>query len=460
MKTITTPTQPPRADTRALVRLAAPIMVSQLAVMGLAVIDTIMAGRLSAVDLAAVAVGASIYGMVYVGSMGVIQALTPVAGHHYGAGRFSEIGTDLGQTLWLCLALACIGMPLLWFNSAWLDWAGAPADVRSIAARYMQAQAFGLPAALATRAFFSVNSAVSRPQVTMLLHLLALAAKVPLNLAFIHGAGPLPPMGGAGCGMATATISWALLGASALVWRLDPYFRRFRSARRHGPLWERQRELLRLGLPGGGSLLIEVSSFTLIALLLVRLGAASVGWHQIVANLISVLYMLPVALGVATSVLVAQNLGAGDPRSARRAALRGFRVTLVVALVAAAALLLVRQPLVDAYTADPEVARIALSLVGLGALFHVFDAAQGAAGFILRGYKVAFAPMLIHGVALWGVGLLGGYLLAFHSRLGVLLGGAIVFWLAAVVGLLLSAIALGLLASHVARERIAEAGAA
>lgn len=445
----------PRSDTRALLTLAGPIVISQLAVMGLAVIDTVMAGRLSAVDLAAVAIGSAIYAIVYVGAMGIIQALTPVAGHHYGAGRTREVGIDLAQMLWLCAAMAVAGSAALWFNRPWLELTEAASEVRSIATTYLQALAFGLPAALATRAYFAVNSAVSRPQVTMLLHLVALALKVPLNLVFIHGIGPLPAQGGAGCGMATATLSWGLLVSSLVVWRLDPYFRRFRAGF-HRPRWDRLRELLRLGLPSGGSLLIEVSSFTLIALALARLGAEVVGGHQIIANLISVLYMLPLALGVATSVLVAQSLGAGNPANARRAALRGYRVALAIALVAAGAMVLLRAPLILAYTVDPAVARTALSLIILGALFHLFDAAQGVAGFILRGYKVAFVPMLIHGAALWGVGLMGGYWLAYHSTMGQRLGGAVSFWLAAVVGLAVTAAALGALANRVARERITE----
>jgi len=414
------PPAAPRTDTRALLRLAAPIMVSQLAVMGLAVIDTMMAGRLSAVDLAAVAIGASIYGIVYVTGMGVIQALTPIAGHHFGAGRHREVGIDLGQMLWLCGVLVLLGCPLLWFNGPWLRAAGASAEVQQIAAHYLSAVAVGLPAALFTRAYFAVNSAVSRPQVTI----------------------------------ATAVICWMLWAASAALWRLDPHFRRFHGMTRHGPRWSRLRELLRLGLPGSGSLLIEVSSFTLIALALARLGAETVGGHQVVANVISVLYMVPLALGVATGVLVAQCLGAGAPRQARQVALRGFRITMGLAALLALALVLLRQPLVGAYTTDPGVAQVALSIVGLAALFHLFDAAQGLAGFVLRAYKVAFVPMLIHGATLWAIGLAGGYALAYHSDLGANLGAASSFWLAATVGLLLTAVALGALADHVSRQRL------
>jgi MATE family multidrug resistance protein len=197
-----------------------------------------------------------------------------------------------------------------------------------------------------------------------------------------------------------------------------------------------------------------VSSFTLIALALARLGAETVGGHQIVANLISVLYMVPLALGVATGVLVAQCLGAGAPRQARQVALRGFRITMGLAALLALALVLLRQPLIGAYTTDSGVAQVALSIVGLAALFHLFDAAQGLAGFVLRAYKVAFVPMLIHGATLWIVGLMGGYALAYRSDLGAGLGAASSFWLAATIGLLLTAAALAALADHVSRQRL------
>lgn len=167
---------------RALLRLAGPIFVAQLAVMGLAAIDTIMAGRLSATDLAAVAVGGSIYVSVFVAFMGILQALTPIAGHHYGAGRFDEIGADFVQALWLAGFLTLIGIVLLSWHAPWLELAGAPPDVARVASLYLIAIACGMPASLSSRVFVGLNAAVSRPQVTMAIQLIALLAKVPLNL--------------------------------------------------------------------------------------------------------------------------------------------------------------------------------------------------------------------------------------------------------------------------------------
>lgn len=443
----------PDVATAALIRLAAPILVAQLAVMGLGVIDTVMAGRLSATDLAAVAIGSSIYASVFVGMMGVLQALTPIAGHHFGAGRFHEIGVDLGQTLWLAAALSLLGAPPLLANALWLHRLGVEPQVGAVAATYLFAVGIGLPASLATRGYIAVNAAVSRPAVTMAINIAALAAKVPLNLVFMHGLGPLPALGGAGCGVATAVLLWAILAANVAVWRIDPFYARFRAPHRRPrrPLWERQRELLRLGLPSGGSVLIEVTSFTFITLLLAPLGAVVVAGHQILVNVVSVLFMVPLALGVAGSVLVSQSLGAGRAALARRAARRCFTLAVAVAAVMAATVYVAREPLVRAFTTDAAVAAVALSIAGLAAVFHVFDAIQGTAGFILRGYRVAFVPMLIHGVSLWGLGLLGGYWVAYHTQFGARLGGAPSFWAAADVGLLIAAAALSRLALRVAR---------
>lgn len=194
------------------------------------------------------------------------------------------------------------------------------------------------------------NAAVSRPKITMMINVFALALKVPLNALFMSGAGLIPAMGGAGAGVATAVLAWVTLALSLGVWRLDPSFRRFRSERVHLPRWANQRELLRLGIPIGLSVLFEVTSFTFMAVLIARLGTAAVAGHQVVANLAAILFMVPLALGIATSVLIAQSLGAGHPRIARVAALRGFRLLMSIAVIAAIGVWLLREPIVALYT--------------------------------------------------------------------------------------------------------------
>jgi multidrug resistance protein, MATE family len=452
MTTATSSTPAPAVGSRALLGLAGPILVSQFAVMGLGLIDTVMAGRLSARDLAAVALGSSIYASIFIGMNGVLQVLTPIAGHHYGAGRWREIGHTQVQGQWLAMALSLIGIVALLMPGPWLALAGADPAVADITARYLGWIALGLPAALMTRVYVGINAAVSRPGVAMTINLALLAAKVPLNALFLHGAGPLPAMGGAGCAAASAVLLWVGAVLNIVVWRLDPFYQRFRIDALTRPAWRRQKEILRLGLPSGLSLLIEVTSFTFMAILIARLGAATLAGHHIIANLVSLLFMLPLSLGIATSVLVAQSLGAGRPDLARRVALRGWRIAAGTGLALALAVWLGREAIVSGYTTDAEVARLALSLMGIAALFHAADALQGCAGQILRGYKIVLLPMLIHSAALWGVGLIGGFVLAYRTSLGAELGGAQSFWLSALVGLGLTAIALSVLAERVSRD--------
>ncbi|MEP6608643.1 MAG: MATE family efflux transporter [Burkholderiaceae bacterium] len=444
----------PGTSTRAFVQLAWPLLIANLAVVGNGTIDTIMAGRLSAADLAAVAVGSAIYISAYIGLMGVLQALTPIAGHHFGAHRWRAIGDDLQQALWLSLFLALLGLPFVLATDTWLQFSQVYPQVASIATNYLHAIAFGLPAALASRVFVSLNAAVSRPEVTMIINVLALALKVPLNALFMSGAGPIPAMGGAGAGVATAVLAWVMLALSLGVWRFDPFFRRFHGERILTPHWESQLKLLKLGVPIGVSMLFEVTSFTLMAVLIARLGTAAVAGHQIVANLAAILFMVPLALGISTSVLVAQSLGAGAARVARTAALRGIRLAMSIALVAAALLWLLRDSIVALYTTDAVVASVAISLIGWAAAFHVFDACQGVCAFALRGYKNALWPMVIYGVSLWGIGLLGGFWIGLHETPFGPARGPLGFSQAATVALGITGFALAWLATTVSNQRI------
>ena len=455
MATESRPT-PPDASTSAILRLAWPLLFANLAVVGNGTIDAVMAGRLSADDMAGIAVAASIYITVYIGFMAVLQALSPIAGHHYGAHRWRAIGDDLQQALWLSGFLLLLALPCLLATGFWTRLAAVDGRVAGIVSDYLQAVAFGLPAALATRVYVALNAAVSRPKVTMVINLTVLSLKAPLNAVFMYGWGPIEPMGGAGAGVSTALLAWLGFGMSLAIWRFDGFYDRFRSTAAHGPRWASQRELLKLGIPIGLSTLFEVTSFTLMAVLIARLGAVPVAAHQIVANLVALLFMVPLSLGIATSVLVAQSLGSGAPRVARSATLRGFRLAMSIAVVAAALLWLLREPIVRLYTIDPGVEAMALSLLGVAALFHVFDAAQGMGSFVLRGYRQTFWPMVIYGVTLWGLGLGGGAWVAFNTTPFGPPRGALGFWEAAAVALAITAAALVALTAMESNRRAAE----
>lgn len=419
-------------DLRRLSSLAWPILIGQLAVIANGVIDTAMTSRFSATDLAALALGASIYISVFVGASGVLQALAPVIGHLFGSRDFEAIGVEVKQGAWLALFLTVIGSVILAYPQPFLQIAQASPELTAKATLYLQVLALALPATLAFKVFSALSTAVARPKVLMLLQIAALALKVPLNALFIFGAFGIPAFGGPGCAIATTVLAWLSLLAAWLILRHAPFYHPFRIFRSGFviPTWAAQRALLSLGVPMGLSYLIEVTAFTFMALFIARLGEGAVAGHQIASNFGTVLYMLPLSIASATGTLVAQAIGARDMTQARRIGNTGIALAACISLVVGTLVWLTRASIVRAYTPDLQIIATATPLFVFIGFYQVFDAIQVSAAFILRAYRVAMVPTIIYALALWGVGLGGGYLLGFDILGGVPRGlqGATGFW--------------------------------
>ncbi|WP_280152593.1 MATE family efflux transporter [Piscinibacter sp. XHJ-5] len=437
-------------DARRIAALAWPLFFGQLAVLAFSTVDTVMTARHSAVDLAALAVGGAVYISVFVGFMGVVLAVGPIAGQLFGAGKLIDAGRQLHQAMWLALGLSVLGCSLLLFPQPFLVLSHAEGQVADKVRDYLFALAFALPSALLFTAFRGFNTAVSRPKIVMALQFGALLLKVPLNALLVFGfearAISIPAFGAAGCGIATAIVMGVQLVAAWTLLRRDPLYRRFGLHERHISPPDRASlaGLLRLGIPMGLSIGIEVTGFTFMAFFIARLGATPVAGHQIAVNIVSVLFMMPLALANATSTLVAQRLGAEDWRDARRIGWHGLQLAVAIAAAMGAAVYLTREGLMRAYTHDTVIIAAAMPLLAWVMLFHIADAAQTVASFTLRAYKIATVPVIIYASAIWGVGLGGGYLVAFDVA-GLTpdwLLGAPGFWAASTAGLTVAAVAL------------------
>ena len=440
---------------RRILAQAWPVLIGQWASIAFGVADTIMVGHSSPQDLAAMALGSSIYASVFVGLMGVVIALTPIIAQHFGGERHAEIGKTYTQGLWVALWLTIVGDVAMGFPDAWLVMSPVDASVASRVADYLRALMCALPAALVFRTVYSLNVAVSRPKVTMAINLVGLALKIPLNYALIYGKFGLPALGAAGCGYATAIVMWLSCGIALVALSRDPFYRRF-AIGFDWPRWKYQRELLRLGIPTGLSYIVEVTSFTFMTLLVAGLGTRVTGGHQIVANLAAFCFMLPLSLAVATSAIVAQFIGANDGFGARRATRAGLRLAAGIAIVVSGLVWFGRHAVIGFYTDDDAVAAVALSLIGFVAIFHLFDAVQGMSGFILRAYKHAVAPMVVYTVSLWGIGLVGGWWVAFHPVIGGAPLGARGLWGASTLSLGVAALLLLVWMVRVSRRPLAE----
>lgn len=429
-----------RSTPSELFHLAWPVLVAQLAVMANGVIDTVMAGRLSALDLAAVGIGASVYVTVFVTLMGVLLALTPTVAHLYGAGRHREIGEEVRQSAWLGLILSALAVAVLLHPDPLLRISRLAPEVAVKVHAYLDAMAWAVVPSLAFRVFYGFLSGIGRPRAIMVLNLLGLALKIPLNALFMYGL----DMGAAGCAAATAAIAW-LLAVLAWGWcarRIDcEGFGVF--ARLSRPSLAAMAGQLRLGLPIGATFLVDVTAFTFMALFVARLGATVSAAHQVAANLAVLCFMLPLSIGHATSVLAGQALGAGDPCRARHAGLVGMAMGMALSVAVAALLWLGAGIIAALYAADAGVRAVAAPLVALVALYHLADALQAVVVNALRGYKKTTVPMAVYAVSLWGIGLAGGYVLGLTDWLGPARGAA-GFWLAATAGLAVAGVAMTL----------------
>jgi MATE family multidrug resistance protein len=439
-------------NARRISELAWPVFVGQLAVLAFGTVDTILVARYSAVDLAALAVGSAAYITTFIGLMGVIMAIGPIVGQLYGARQLQAAGHQMHQAVWLALALAVLGGTVLVFPWPFLALSRVDAEVEARVRGYLLGLAAALPAALLFGAYRGFNTAVSRPKAVMVLQLAALALKIPLSVAAVWGlpALGLPAMGVVGCGIATALAMWAQVGVAVLVLRRDPFYVPFAVplARGHAALHAPDRRALlaqlKLGVPMGLAILVEVTGFSFMAIFVARLGTTAVAGHQIAANLVSMMFMLPLAMAHATTTLVAQRIGARDVTDARRLGRHGLQLAMAIALTLGSTVFLGRETVVGWYTHDAVVAAAALPLVAWVLAFHVADAMQIMAAFVLRAWRIATVPVLIYATAIWGIGLGGGYTLAFDvtGHAPAALHGARGFWAASTVGLTVAATAL------------------
>ncbi len=441
---------------RAIARLASPILIANISIMGSGTIDTVMAGRLGADHLAAVAIGNATVVMVLMTLVGVIQSLSPLAGHHFGAGKYEKIGFELTQSLWLSVLLSVIGFVLLASTDLWVNLCNAQGEVARMLRIYLFASALSVPAFMLGRPYIALNAAINLPKVTMWVSVGLLVLKFPLNALFMYGLFGLPAFGGGGAGVASALGATLSLFALYGYWRFAKVYDRFRPLRFYLPNLSAIATHLKIGVPISFSMFFEISCFAMMAILIGRIGTIDVAAHQIVSNATSFIFQVPLSLGIAVSVLVAQCLGAGSPKMAREVMFRVMRLALCIAAITSSSLFIFRDAVVSFYTIDIAVADLAKSLLAVALIFHVADALQTTSCFALRGYRVTFLPMVIYGVLLWSVGLGGGCWLGFSAEIIGGPYGAHGFWAATATGIILVSIAIGSYAIYIAKDRLSD----
>lgn len=426
------------AEVQQLFIIGWPIIVAQVSQTGMGFVDTLMSGHYGAQDLAAIAVGSSIWLPVYLASSGVLMATTPLVAHLVGANRVAKTNSILAQGWLIALILGLLSILVMHNCAPLLDWMQVAPDLAAKTDAYLRAISWGFPAILLYQVIRSYSEGFGKTRPIMKIAIIGLIANIPLNYIFIYGKLGLPEMGGVGCGWATAVVMWLTFAAGMVYLLRSANFREVDVF--HGNRIPRVIALarfLRLGLPIGMALLIEVSMFAIIALLLADLGEIIVGAHQITISFTGMVFMVPLSIAMALTIRIGHQLGAGNPEGARFSASTGAMITICFAVMSATTMVLFAPSIAALYTADPEIIVIATSLIGIAALFQFSDAIQVACAGALRGYKDTNVPLLIVFVAFWIVGLPLGYTLARTDILVATMGPQ-GFWIALVIGLTIS----------------------
>jgi multidrug resistance protein, MATE family len=447
------------AELRGLWQLAWPILVGQLATVGMAVVDVAMAGHASAQDLAGVSLGVSIWNMLMITLLGVVMSINPMVAHLIGAGDLAGVPQVVRQALWKALGVGLISLVLANAAALLFDHMLLEPYVRDLAHDFVLITSLALPLFALYRVLYGYSTSINQTKPLMVVALLSLGLNIIVNSLLVFGRLGFPRLGGLGCAWATlATVAFNLL---ALLWWMhhSPAYRStWPFSHFEGPHWAQIKTLLKLGLPIGITHFAESSAFSLIALLIAEFGSTQMAAHQIALNFTSLLFMVPLSVGLALLTRVGQSLGAGDPILARYQAWVGVAVGLVFATLSAALITLLAPTIASAYTGDAAVIKLTAQLLLLAAIFQLSDATQVITSCAIRGYKVTRSPMVIHLTAFWGFALPLGYTLGIAPDWLPIKPdqpmAARGFWIALILGLTIAALGLVGLLRRVARSRL------
>lgn len=409
-----------RAELRPLLRLAGPVVVSELGWMAMGLVDTAMVGRVSAEAIGAVSVGSHTYFVAAMFGMGVLLGLDPLVSQAWGAGRKDEAHRGLVQGVMLAVAIGAALMALLWWGNRHLAGLGIDPKVLPDAMAYMDVVTWGLIPLLLFAAVRRYLQGMGIVRPVMVVVLAANVVNVFANWILIFGNLGAPAMGAVGSAWATtvsrvfmivclAAFTWWLArsddsGLLRVSWRPDLRLLRY---------------VVRLGTPAAMQLTLEGGVFTAATLLAARLDPTALAAHQIALGAAAFAFMVPLAMSSAGAVRVGQSLGAGDPDGARAAGWTALIVGGTFMSLSATSFLLFPRLIFSVFTDEIAVVAVGVGLLRIAAAFQLFDGVQVVATGVLRGSGDTRTSMLTSVVAYWVIGLPLAWFMCFTLDFGV-----------------------------------------
>lgn len=428
---------------KSLLKLTYPILIAQLIQNLMGFVDIVMAGRVSAIDLAAVAVANSIWLPLILTVYGLILALAAIVSQLSGAKKYSQIVEQTYQTAWIALALGILLISLYYLLTPLI----APlvtleGNLEALMFDYLGYIIWGAPGYCLYLVLRNYSEGMSYTKPTMIISIIGLLVNIPANYIFIYGELGMPALGGAGCGIATALVYWSMFISMLIycfyskVLKQANIFTAF-----YLPVWGEIKNILTLGVPIALSLLFEVSLFAVVAIILVPFGAEIVASHQVALNFTGLIFMVPLSLAMATTIKVGYAVGNKNLKQARDYSLYSIVLGLLLACVTAMFTVLFRVEIAGIYSEELSVIELAASLMLLATIWQFSDSIQVISAGALRGYKDTKSILYITFVSYWLIGLSVGLLLGVTDWI-VPKMGAYGLWIGFIVGLTSAAILL------------------
>lgn len=431
-----------RFEARTILKLSGPIVLAQLTQTLMSFVDTVMAGRYSAMDMAAIAVASGLWLPVVLTMQGLLLALTPVIAQFYGSKQTRPVSHFTLQGLYLGFILAAVLFVVTQFADIPLAKLNMDAALRDKTLQYLYYISFGLFPAAGYMVMRNLFEGLGNTKASMWISFVGILVNIPANYVFIYGKLGMPALGGAGCGIATSLVFVAMFIAMLVYGWCSRSTRPYRQWPK--TLWlslRDQWQIIRIGTPIACSIFFEVTLFACIPLVIVHLGPIMVAGHQVAHNYSAIVFMLPLSLGLATTIRVGHLVGENNLQELKKAISTAIILSMAMSMLTVIFTLLFRSQVATLYTSDAAVIALASSLLILAAIYQFSDAVQVVAACALRGMKITKPVFFITLISYWPIGFGLGAILGLTNWL-VEPMGAHGFWIGIIVGLTVAALAL------------------
>ncbi|PWW28389.1 MATE family multidrug resistance protein [Cytobacillus oceanisediminis] len=431
-----------------------PILITQLGMFAMVFFNTIMSGRYNASDLAGVAIGSSIWNPVFTGLSGILMAVSPIAAQRFGEKKNKEVTSIVknGMYLGFIIAFAVIIIGTVLLNPI-LNSMNLPQAVEGTARGYLIGLSFGIIPLFVFNVLRSFIYALGKTRVVMIILFCSLPINFFLNYVLIFGHWGFPELGGAGGGYATSFTYWFILAMTAFIVKTkEPFSGYHIFSNLQDFSWERCQEILKIGVPMGLSIFFETSMFAVVTILISKFNVTTIAAYQSALNIVSFLYMIPISISMAQTVLVGFEVGAGRYKDAKAYSWLGIYLSIFIALLTGLLVVLFRYEVAGFYSNERAVIALTAHFLIYALFFQISDAIQATAQAALRGYKDVNISFIITLIAYWLVCLPVGFLLANNTSMG-----ATGYWIGLTIGLLAAGICLSMRLIYIQKRKFVSA---